>query len=99
MFKNAPTDQPVFVLLHNPDGRMFIAEFAWDVLLCGHTHGGQFVVPFLNYAPFAPVVDKYAVSGLSQDEQGRYMHITRGLGNLHGLRFNCRPEASLLQLV
>lgn len=99
VFKAAPTEQPILVLLHNPDGRGFVEPFAWDVMLSGHTHGGQLVVPFLDYAPFAPVVDKYSVSGLKQDEKGRYLHITRGLGNLHGLRFNCRPEASLLRLV
>ena len=28
----------------------------------------------------------------------RWLHITKGVGNLHGLRFNCRPELSLLQI-
>lgn len=99
VFKQAPAEYPILVLLHNPDGQRFINPFAWDVMLSGHTHGGQLVVPFLDYAPFAPVMDKYSVSGLKRDAQGRYLHITRGLGNLHGLRFNCRPEISLLRLV
>jgi predicted MPP superfamily phosphohydrolase len=29
----------------------------------------------------------------------RWIHTTRGVGNLHGLRFNCPPEVSLLTLV
>ena len=28
----------------------------------------------------------------------RWLHITKGVGNLHGLRFNCRPEVSFLQI-
>ena len=28
----------------------------------------------------------------------RWLHITKGVSNLHGLRFNCRPEVSLLQI-
>jgi predicted MPP superfamily phosphohydrolase len=28
----------------------------------------------------------------------RWIFTTRGVGNLHGLRFNCRPEISLLEI-
>lgn len=92
------TEWPRIVLLHNPDARHYLADYAWDLLLSGHTHGGQFVLPLIDYAPFAPVQDKSFVAGLMYDAQGRALHITRGLGNLYGLRFNCRPEASHLIL-
>jgi predicted MPP superfamily phosphohydrolase len=67
------------------------------LLLCGHTHGGQIRLPFVG-TPFAPVRDKRFVEGLHQWD-GRWMYITRGVGNLHGVRFNCPPEVSLLTLV
>lgn len=85
------------VLSHNPDTKEQLQEFAWDLMLCGHTHGGQLKLPFLG-TPFAPVEDMGFVEGLHHWD-GRWIHITRGVGNLHGVRFNCPPEVSLLTLV
>ena len=65
-------------------------------MLCGHTHGGQIRLPLP--APFAPIRDKRDVHGLHHWEN-RWMNITRGVGNLHGVRFNCRPELSVLELL
>jgi uncharacterized protein len=86
-----------FVLSHNPDSKDLLKPFPWDLLLCGHTHGGQLIVPLVG-APFAPVRDKRFIKGLHEWE-GRWIHITKGVGNLHGVRLNCRPEVSLLNLV
>lgn len=88
---------PTVVLSHNPDTKKQLADYAWQLLLCGHTHGGQIYVPGLG-APFAPVRDKRYVKGLHEWE-GRWLHITKGVGNLHGMRLNCRPEVSMLTLV
>ena len=94
----AAADSDTTVLMsHNPDTKTILKAYAWDLLLCGHTHGGQFRLPFIG-TPFAPVQDKKFVEGLHRWEN-RWIHITRGVGNLHGLRFNCRPEVSLLTLV
>ena len=43
--------------------------------------------------PLAPVKDKKYVRGLHRLSD-RWLHITKGVGNLHGLRLNCRPEVS-----
>jgi predicted MPP superfamily phosphohydrolase len=48
-------------------------------------------------APFAPVNDKRYLRGLYAWEN-RWLHITRGVGNLHGIRFNCRTEVSVLEI-
>ncbi|SVC26604.1 uncharacterized protein METZ01_LOCUS279458, partial [marine metagenome] len=29
--------------------------------------------------------------------KGRLIYVTRGIGNLYGLRFNCRPQVSILE--
>jgi predicted MPP superfamily phosphohydrolase len=86
---------PILLLSHNPDSKERLHDFDWDLVLCGHTHGGQLVVPLLGMRPYLPVRDIRYVEG-RYDWEGRQLHITRGIGNLHGLRFNCRPEASLL---
>lgn len=90
-------DDTVIVLSHNPDTKDLLKSYPWDLLVCGHTHGGQFYLPLIG-APFAPVRDKRFVKGLHRWES-RWIHITKGVGNLLGVRFNCRPEVSLLTLV
>ncbi|KAF0095760.1 MAG: metallophosphoesterase [Puniceicoccaceae bacterium 5H] len=88
---------PVIVLAHNPDTKRNIAHHDWDLMLSGHTHGGQVCIPFME-AHFAPVADKSTYSGYYRWHD-RHLYITRGVGNLHGIRFNCRPEVSLLELL
>ncbi|MCB0286269.1 MAG: phosphodiesterase, partial [Calditrichaeota bacterium] len=88
---------PKIVLSHNPDTKTHIQPFEWDLLLCGHTHGGQIRFPLIG-APFAPVRDKRFVEGLHRWEN-RWLHITRGIGNVRGIRINCRPEISHLSLI
>ena len=82
------------LLNHNPDAKDMLRTFDWDVMLCGHTHGGQVRLPLIG-APFVPVQDKRYIRGLYPWDN-RWLHITSGVGNLHGIRFNCRPEVSVL---
>jgi uncharacterized protein len=95
-FSGARQDLRTILLSHNPDSKALNAQFGWDLMLSGHTHGGQLRLPFIG-TPFAPVDDKRYVAGLKR-WQDRWIHVTKGVGNLHGLRFNCRPEVSLLRL-
>jgi len=85
------------LLSHNPDTKEFLKFHPWDLLLCGHTHGGQVVLPWLG-APWTPVRDKRFIAGMYSWDN-RWIHITRGVGNVHGLRFNCPPEVSLVTLL
>jgi predicted MPP superfamily phosphohydrolase len=95
-FRETEKNLGTILLSHNPDSKTVVANFAWDLMLCGHTHGGQLKLPIIG-TPLAPVRDKRYVAGLKQ-WQGRWIHTTKGVGNLHGLRFNCRPEVSLLNV-
>lgn len=90
-------DRPARVVLsHNPDSKSALLAHDWDLLLSGHTHGGQIGVPFLARR-FAPVRDKRFISGLHRWEN-RWLHVSKGVGCLFGVRLNCRPEISLLQI-
>jgi hypothetical protein len=92
-----PRNGAMRVLLnHNPDAKNVLGTFDWDLMLCGHTHGGQLRLPLIG-TPFAPVVDRRYVEGLHRWEK-RWLYVTRGVGNLHGLRFNCRPQVSVLDI-
>lgn len=85
---------PVLLLNHNPDARAELMAYRWHLMLCGHTHGGQVGIPFIAKR-LAPVKDKSHIEGL-REREGRLIHISRGVGNLHGVRFLCRPQVSLL---
>ncbi len=87
---------PIVVLAHNPDTKDLLRKIRWDLMLCGHTHGGQIVIP-IRGAAFAPVRDHRYVAGLGVWE-GRQIYVTRGVGNLHGVRLFCRPEVSILDV-
>ena len=90
------TPGTTLLLCHNPDAKSDVEGYPWDLMLSGHTHGGQLRLPLLG-TPLAPVEDKRYVEGLHRWHD-RWIHITRGIGNVYGMRFNCRPEVSLLTL-
>ena len=86
-------------MAHNPDTKDVLTRQSWDLMLSGHTHGSQTSVPGLR-EHFAPVIDKRFIAGLLRwEEQGRWIHVNRGVGNLMGFRVLCRPELSVLELV
>ncbi|MDP9087467.1 MAG: phosphodiesterase YaeI [Pseudomonadota bacterium] len=95
-FADVPGDDPAILLAHNPDTKDFFPDRPWDLMLSGHTHGGQVVLPFIGHR-FVPVRDKRFIAGL-KPWNGRQVYVTRGVGNVRGMRVNCRPEVSLLDL-
>lgn len=88
---------PRLVLAHNPDSKDVLRKSDWDLMLCGHTHGGQMHIPLVG-EPLAPVKDKRYVAGLNAFGK-RHIYTSRGVGNLYGLRVNCRPEVTILELM
>lgn len=88
---------PRILLAHNPDSKGEVKTYLWDLMLSGHTHGGQIVIPFFGPI-FTPVRDKRFVHGLNSWND-RLIYVTRGVGSLFGIRINCRPEVSILDLV
>jgi predicted MPP superfamily phosphohydrolase len=88
--------EPTVVLCHNPDAKKDLRHRHWDLMLSGHTHGGQVCVPDVN-PTWTPVSDKRFVSGLYKWD-GRQLFITRGLGSPKHVRAFCRPEVSILDL-
>lgn len=95
-FRNAKTGRPSIVLCHNPDGKDEIAGRSWDLMLSGHTHGGQVRLRGLP-VPWAPVHDKRYLAGL-YGWQGRQLFITRGVGSPKHVRLGSRPEVSILDI-
>ena len=90
-------DGNTIILSHNPDTKDLLNVFDWQLMLSGHTHGGQLRVPWTGATPFAPVRDKRFVAGLRQWNE-RWIHVTKGIGSVFGVRINCPPEVSFLTL-
>lgn len=96
---------PTILLTHNPDIFPFITNKnnfkitkKADLVLAGHTHGGQVRIPFLG-ALIVPsnYKNKYA-EGLV-NENGRKMFVTKGVGtSILPVRFNCVPEIVVINI-
>jgi uncharacterized protein len=97
-------------VLHSPEPPVMdlFAADGYDLLLAGHTHGGQLRVPYFGALVTNCGIDRGRVSGLSMHPQispaggnTAWLHVSAGLGTSPWApaRFACRPEATLLTLV
>lgn len=87
------------VLAHNPDTADTDFTTRIDLMISGHTHGGQVRIPFVG-TPVLPVQNKDYSSGLKTSPRGMPVFISRGIGwSILPIRFNCPPEIAVLELV
>lgn len=91
---------------HAPYRRVLdrFVELGADVMLAGHTHGGQVRIPFSPSALVAncdiPLDQARGLSTWSYDGRSVPLNVSAGLGHsiYAPVRFGCRPEASVLTL-
>jgi len=95
-FQGIQRGEATVLLAHNPDTKDALASHPWDLMLSGHTHGGQVVLPLVG-AHFVPVRDKRFIAGLKA-WNCRQVYVSRGVGNVGGVRVNCRPEVTIVDL-
>jgi hypothetical protein len=94
-----PDDAPTVVLAHNPDAvfRM-TAPRRVDLVLSGHTHGGQVVLPLVGaLARHSRVCTRHATSGWVPNDRAP-LYVSRGVGGQHPPRLNCPPEVVVVRL-
>ena len=97
--RKVPRQSVKILLSHNPEiNRQLKPSHKIDLVLSGHTHGGQITLPVIG-TPFSPTRDQRYLKGLVQDGD-RQTYITRGVGHLVvPIRFNCPPEVTLITLI
>jgi len=87
------TDAFTVYLIHEPSCR---ADWDADLILAGHTHGGQFLFPVIDQLNDHGVVE---LAGMF-DTNGTPTYVSRGVCSASfagvDLRFNCRPEIVLI---
>lgn len=94
---DAPADAFRILLSHTPD------HFAWaqtqgiDLMLAGHLHGGQVLLPIWGpvYSP-SRFGNRYVAGPYHEGPTLMYVH--RGLSGIHPVRYGARPEVTKLVL-
>lgn len=90
-------------LTHSPEPRVLdgFAADGYDLVLAGHTHGGQLRLPGYGAIVTNCGIDRSRARGASRWGSRTRLHVSAGLGTspYAPVRFACPPEASLLTLV
>src|SRR5699024_5024131 len=88
-------------IMHSPEPRNLdrFTDDGYELLLAGHTHGGQLRVPFYGALVTNCGLDRARARGLSRNGHA-FLHVSAGLGTspYAPVRFACPPEATLLTL-
>jgi hypothetical protein len=89
--------EPVILLAHEPDILPDIARYNVDLMLSGHTHGGQVRIPFMPLLDL-PVYGRHYVEGLFRYGPTQ-LYVNRGIGAVGvPFRFRCPPEITVITL-
>lgn len=85
------------LLMHYPAWADKLGGKKFDLLLAGHSHGGQVRLPF-----FGPLVVPFGVDGYDLGHfqtAGGPLYVGSGIGCFYlNLRFNCRPEITVVEI-
>jgi len=89
--------EPLILMAHEPDYADHVTGSGVDLMLSGHTHGGQVRIPFMPPFDLPPLGRKYIEGHFSIGDLQLY--VTRGIGTVGvPFRFRCRPELTVITL-
>ena len=90
-------------LTHSPEPRVLdrFAADGYQLVMAGHTHGGQLCLPFYGALVTNCGLDRSRAKGPSRWGADMRLHVSAGIGTspFAPVRFCCRPEATLLTLI
>jgi hypothetical protein len=86
------------LLMHYPAWFKNFPDRKFDLMLAGHSHGGQVRLPFFGAIIVPSFVDGYDL-GLYQTPSGP-LYVNSGIGYIgdYNIRFNCRPEITVIHV-
>ena len=91
-----PDEPPLILLAHNPDVWLDARVAAADLVLSGHTHGGQVRLPAVGVVHTQGThLSRQRPAGWFE-RGGTRMFVSRGLGESIPLRFGVRPQVALI---
>ncbi len=91
-------DDACLLVSHNPDFVEHIRDPRVDLVLSGHTHGGQVVLPLIGPPFTASSYGRKYVHGLVQGPTAR-VYVSRGVGTIGPpIRFGAPPEVTFITL-
>ena len=96
-FNAGPGEAFRLLLSHTPDNFSWARGVGVDLMLTGHNHGGQVVLPVIGPV-FSPSLHGVRFAGGLFYSSPTLLYVSRGLGGRHPLRINARPEISILTL-
>ena len=98
-----PTANLSLGVTHAPYTRVLdrFAADGYQLVMAGHTHGGQVCLPFYGALATNCDLDRTRAKGASRWGADTALHVSAGIGTspFAPFRFCCRPEATLLTLV
>jgi len=84
------------LLSHAPCIVNHLGDESFDLILCGHTHGGQVNIPFIK--PFWTPTETDYIKGMYETGWGK-LYVNRGIGvSGFPIRFLCPPELTVFNL-
>lgn len=89
-------DTPRVVLAHNPRTVEHLGGRRCDLMLSGHTHGGQVNLPRLGRVTLGKKARRFA-AGFYQHHD-THLYVNKGVGFGWRLRYNVRPEVAAFRL-
>jgi hypothetical protein len=96
--RSIPARDPKILLCHNPLGIHMAAAHGIDLMLSGHTHGGQVRLPMFGSVYGRSKLGERFVEGWNRLD-GTQIYVSRGIGKvLVPVRFGCPSEIALLRL-
>jgi predicted MPP superfamily phosphohydrolase len=95
-FAGVPSDRPRIVLAHNPLTIEKLANERCDLMLSGHTHGGQVMVPGLGRLALGPGGRRFS-AGLYRVGHA-WLYVNKGIGFGLPIRYRVRPEVAVFSL-
>ena len=85
------------LLLHYPEMADRLQGPRFDLILSGHSHGGQVRLPFIGALKLPYGVGRYDMGYF--ESAGGPLYVNVGIGTYHlPLRFNCRPELTVITM-